>query len=352
MGGEAHEGDDLADAGLALEVEPGAEGEDGDDGDGRGRAVEHAHRGPPVEYRKLGLEHLVDHLAQLFEFRHLADEALHQHHVADGVARLFGQFGVLRLHLALGRVGAVGDKGGDRGGHGGEHDEHQGQFPVEEQGQGQQDQQGDKGGQVAAEHGQPELEQPVAAGMHDTEQAAGVGAAVVGQVQAEDMGEVLGQDVQAQPVGEPVGVQGNERAQRDAAHPDQQPDAEDADAVVEGGLGAAGGRLGEQVDGLAEEDGLHERHRRQGEVGQGQGDGQAPHRLEQLQGPVVDLERLEIDHAASLRFAVAAADTPAVSAPPACPPLRLSRSVPVRSGHRRERVSSPGLCSGRCRRGR
>ena len=109
--------------------------------------------------------------------------------------------------------------------------------------------------------------------MHDAEQAAGVGAAVVGQVQAEDMGEVLGQDVQAQPVGEPVGVQGNERAQRDAAHPDQQPDAEDADAVVEGGLGAAGGRLGEQVDGLAEEDGLHERHRRQGEVGQRQGDG-------------------------------------------------------------------------------
>ena len=159
MGGKAHKGDDGADTGLALQIEPGPQGKDGDDGHGRGGTAEDADRGPPVEHRKLRLQHLVDHLSQLAQFRSLTDKALHQQDVADGVTRLFSQLGVLRLNLVLGAVGAVGDKGGGHRGNDGQDDEHQSQLPVEEEGQGQQHQQGDEGGEVAAEHRQPEIEQ-------------------------------------------------------------------------------------------------------------------------------------------------------------------------------------------------
>ena len=76
---------------------------------------------------------------------------------------------------------------------------------------------------------------------------------------------------------------------------DQQPDAKNADAVMQGGIGPAAGGLGEQIDGAAKEDGFNERYRRQKQVGQGQRDGLPFHRREQHQDPI-DLERFKIDH--------------------------------------------------------
>ena len=132
--GKAHEGDDGADTGLALQVEPGPQGKDGDNGHGRGCATQDAGRGPPVDYRKLRLQHPIDHLSQSTQFRRLPNKALHQQDVADGITGVLGQLGVLRLNLVLGVVGAVGDKGCNQRGNDGQGDEHQGQLPVEEAG--------------------------------------------------------------------------------------------------------------------------------------------------------------------------------------------------------------------------
>ena len=113
---------------------------------------------------------------------------------------------------------------------------------------------------------------------------------MIRQVQSQNMSEILRHHLQAQTVGQTVGMQGNNCAGGDTAHTDHEPQAEDADAVVQGGIGPAAGGLGEQVDGAAEKDGFNERHCRQGQVGQGQGDGQPFHRLEQHQGSMIDLE--------------------------------------------------------------
>ena len=67
------------------------------------------------------------------------------------------------------------------------------------------------------------------------------------------MGEILGHDIQAKPVRQPVGMQGNQGADGDTAHADQQPEAKDADAIVESGLHPPRRRLGEQIDGAAKQ---------------------------------------------------------------------------------------------------
>jgi len=94
-----HEGDDLAHRRFALQVEPGAHGENANDRDGRDRALKDTHHRPPVEHRELGGEQALDLLAHHAQLRRQSHKALHQHHVADGISRPFRQVAATRLHL-------------------------------------------------------------------------------------------------------------------------------------------------------------------------------------------------------------------------------------------------------------
>ena len=89
--GEAHEADDLADRGLALEVQAGAEHDDGDDGDGAGGARQHVDQRPPVQHRELVVDHLADDVAEQPRLGCQPGEGLHHHDVGQRVLRGAGQ---------------------------------------------------------------------------------------------------------------------------------------------------------------------------------------------------------------------------------------------------------------------
>ena len=201
-----------------------------------------------------------------------------------------------RLHLPLGREGATRDVAGEQRRDQQQDHQHQGEPPVEEQGHGQQHQHGDQCRQVLPEHGQPQPEELVPALQHDLQQPAGVGAAMIGQVQLQHVFEELRADMVALAVGQPVGVQRHQDAGDDAPHPHRRPQTENLHAVPEGRLGPARGGLGEQVDGLAEQDGVQEGHGRQSQVGEGKAERQPAHGLEQAEHPAVDFQKTHLRH--------------------------------------------------------
>ena len=156
------------------------------------------------------------------------------------------------------------------------------------------------------EHGHPQSEELVRALQHDLEQPAGMRAAVVGQMELQDVLEKHGRNALTLGVGETVGVQRHQDARHDADDSHSRPQSEDPDSVPVGGFGPARGGVGEQVDRLAEQDGVEKRHGGQGQVSQGQRDGQPAHRFQKTENPTVNgnqcvnvhestLHRLKVD---------------------------------------------------------
>ena len=112
--GESHESDDLAHRGLTPQIEPCAHGKDADDRDGRHRTLQHVYDGPPVEHRKLGRQQALNHFAHHPHLGRQPHEALHQHHVAEGIPGPLGKIGLIGLDLALRAERAPRDIGGEK----------------------------------------------------------------------------------------------------------------------------------------------------------------------------------------------------------------------------------------------
>ena len=125
---------------------------------------------------------------------------------------------------------------------------------------------------------------------------AGVGAAVIGQVQLQHVFEELRADMMALAVSQPVCVQGHQDPGDDAHDPHRRPQTENLHAVSEGCLSPARGGLGKQVDCLAEQDGVQERHGRQSQVGEGEAERQPAHRFEQTEHPAVHFQKTHLRH--------------------------------------------------------
>ena len=100
---EAGEGDDVADAQLAVRDEIGADQQHGHHRDGRGEAVQRAGQRPPVEHRVLRLDQVAREFAQ--RSRLLADAVVALQHgdVADAVADMREDAVVVALDRGLAR---------------------------------------------------------------------------------------------------------------------------------------------------------------------------------------------------------------------------------------------------------
>ena len=104
-GGEAHEGDDLADRSQPLREQPGAEQDDRQNGDRGRRPGQHRDHSPPRQHRDLRREQLVDDGFEFRDFGLDASETVDQRHVAERVGRAFGELGIMLLDRALHRLG-------------------------------------------------------------------------------------------------------------------------------------------------------------------------------------------------------------------------------------------------------
>ena len=164
--GDRHEGDDLADRGEALQMQPGSQDDDGEDRDrGRG-AGEHGQRRPPGEDRHLGAEQLVDHVLERRDLRLDAGEALHQGDVAERIGGAFSHLGIVLLDRPLHAFGPSEHQRHQHREHEAEHDEERREPPIEEQRERQQDDEGDETDEMIAEERKPQGPQRVGAGKH------------------------------------------------------------------------------------------------------------------------------------------------------------------------------------------
>jgi hypothetical protein len=169
---EAHEGDDLADAGPPMQVQPSAEREDRDQRDGRGRPRENGNQRPPVQDRELRRDQLVHQGAQLARLGREPDEALDHDHVTERIADLLGERRVVGLDRALGAVRAAEHGQGQDSDGGDEDDQQRAKAPVQEQRERQEHEKRHKGRKVLPQEREPDAEQGVGALPHDFELAA------------------------------------------------------------------------------------------------------------------------------------------------------------------------------------
>ena len=234
LGRQAHEGDDLPDRGAVVQMQPGAEREDRDQRDGRAGARQHGQQRPPVEHRELRGDQLVHGVAQLAGLGGEPHEALHQHDVAERIARLLGERGVVGLDPGLGSMGVAEHGPGQARDHEDQQHDQGAQPPVQEQRERQQHEQGDEGREVLAQERQPHAEQRVGALPHDLQLAPRMRAAVEGVGQPQDVLEILAHRGQAAAVGEAVGVQRDQDAGADAGHADRAPCAEQQQDLLPG----------------------------------------------------------------------------------------------------------------------
>lgn len=160
---EPHEGDDLADARLAVHMQNGAEHEDRDDADGGCGPRQHGHDRPPVQHRELVVEHLADDVAEHPRLGAQAGEGLHHHDVGQRVLRIAGEARMELFHLRLRVLRAPDDDGGDDHEDHHEHHQQQAEPPVHHQRQRQQHDQRAEGDDVLAEETEPQAEQVVRA---------------------------------------------------------------------------------------------------------------------------------------------------------------------------------------------
>jgi hypothetical protein len=146
-----HEGDDLPDRGLAVQMQPSAEREDCDQRDGRAGARQHGQQRPPVEYRELRGDQLVHGVPHFTGLGGQPHEALHQHDVTERIARPLGERGVVGLDTGLRRMGPAEHGPGQARDHE-DQQHHQGaQPPVQEQRERQEHEQGNKRREVFAQ---------------------------------------------------------------------------------------------------------------------------------------------------------------------------------------------------------
>ena len=301
---QAHEGDDLADRGAVVQMQPGAEREDRDQGDGRAGARQHREQRPPVEHRELHGDQLVHGGAQLARLGREPHEALHQHDVAERIARLLGKRGVVGLDPGLGSMRVAEHRPGQAGDHDDEQDEQGAEPPVQEQRQRQQHEQGDEGREVLAQERQPHAEQGVGALPHDLQLAARMRAAVEGVRQPQDVLEILGHRGQAPTLRQAVGVQRDQDAGADAADPDQAPCAEQQQDLLPGLVARALAAAGERVDDAAEQERPEEAGRGERRIGQAQRDRKASLRSEQGQHAAVQAQETHLQNERSVPISI------------------------------------------------
>ena len=224
--GDAHEADDLTHAGHAVHVQPGADDDDGNDGERAGGAGHDVDQRPPVQHRELVADHLLGDVAEQLALGRQAGEGLHHHDVGQRILRGAGERGVQPLDPALRHLGLLHHDHGEDQEDRDQRDQHQREAPVQEQRQRQQDGGRQDGGKLVAEEHQPGREQPVGAGQHLLDQAAGVGVAVERQRQGQHVLEVLAHGIDTMPVRQSLGLQRDDDVADDAADADGDPDAE------------------------------------------------------------------------------------------------------------------------------
>jgi hypothetical protein len=288
LGGQTHEGDDLSDRGAVVQVQPGAEREDRDQRDRRARARQHGEQRPPIEHRELRGDQLVHGAAQVAGLRGAPAEALDQRDVAKRVACLLGERRMVAFDPGLRRVGVVEHQPAQHGDGQDQEDEQRPEPPVQEQGERQEDEQRHEGREVLAQERQPHPEQRVGAMPHDLELAARVHRAVERVRQLQHVLEIPAHGSEPAPLRHAVGVERHQDAGADAGPADQAPQHEQEHDLPPGLAGRARVAAGEGVDDSAEQQGAEKAGRREGRVGQDQGDRKLPLRRQQRHDAAVE----------------------------------------------------------------
>ena len=122
--GKAGEGDDVADAQLAMRDQIGADQQHDHHRDGRGQAVQRIGHRPPVEHRVLRIEQVLDIAAQRLGLMAKAVVALQHGDVADRVGHMREHLVVVALDGGLACLGLLHHQPADADIEHAEHQQH------------------------------------------------------------------------------------------------------------------------------------------------------------------------------------------------------------------------------------